>query len=514
MVSNLDTKVKESLEEWLDPEAFSFWAVLDSNENIVIDKKFDIVHDNQWIKSLSHEEQSDIMKQLKPETPVKIHELANYTIASFHQEPPLYLITEKKKNNSCLKCLAELLYEKIYLGPRNNEKIEGYDAFSINLDKISKLKKDIRITSMGRAIEKLFEIIDEKYKINHIAIYHKQDNKANFIYKYLAGFPKQKEVKEKLNLKNKLDENRDGHLKQLNEKKLQIFFHKQSIVFILSRNAEEKLPTDQSTLLEKYLQLSFLGILPFLENIVNWQIARELIGSLSMELYDSITSAQFLISKLQKVNENSRGEAAYNAINQLERQIYNLEYRLSAYAKKNFNYPGEFTSLNIKSLIRQALQQHPELEKNYTVNTDLQENLYVYVHESAMLAVLNEIFKNILQHAFKDSPVQEKEKKIVEIIARKTVTEEQEYLHLTIRDYGRGLKNADEINSVFEPGWKGEKQSPNAGMGLSFAYFVVTDVHCGDIKADTPNKPLTGFGKGFSLIIALPLDNKTQARED
>jgi signal transduction histidine kinase len=209
----------------------------------------------------------------------------------------------------------------------------------------------------------------------------------------------------------------------------------------------------------------------------------------------------------------------------LSREINLLEYRFNEYAQYKLPLFKEFADASLNEIIIEAKERLASLLITYHIEQHLTPS-FVRIIKRPVVAALFQILLNITQHAYPDDINTGKEKKI--LIASKHVNE---YVELTITDYGKGLNNNtienetkntmvdkntmehementmedNNINFIFEPGWKENPSSVKAGLGLAFARYIIQDLHEGSINAFINRNNTTGNNEGLSITITLPM---------
>jgi len=74
-------------------------------------------------------------------------------------------------------------------------------------------------------------------------------------------------------------------------------------------------------------------------------------------------------------------------------------------------------------------------------------------------------------------------------------------VRIEIEDNGPGIKNAI-IKRIFEPFFTTKSVGLGTGLGLSVSYFIITQIHKGQILVES------SLGEGTKFVIILPLKYK------
>jgi signal transduction histidine kinase len=90
---------------------------------------------------------------------------------------------------------------------------------------------------------------------------------------------------------------------------------------------------------------------------------------------------------------------------------------------------------------------------------------------------------------------------------RLKVFDEGDWIGLEVEDNGPGMTQ-EVARRLFEPFYTTKPVGIGTGLGLSVAYFIITEQHNGTISVDTAP------GRGARFIIRLPREGKQRARID
>jgi len=141
------------------------------------------------------------------------------------------------------------------------------------------------------------------------------------------------------------------------------------------------------------------------------------------------------------------------------------------------------------------LQKHFDF-KTITINKNYDENLPMVVCEGGKI---QQVFFNILNNGAqamfeKNSSISKNSEFTLRLYKDNLLN----MLCMEIEDNGPGM---DEVNSkrIFEPFFTTKPVGVGTGLGLSVAYFIITENHSGTISVESES------GKGTTFIIKLPL---------
>lgn len=164
-----------------------------------------------------------------------------------------------------------------------------------------------------------------------------------------------------------------------------------------------------------------------------------------------------------------------------------------------------FVSIRVNNLIDTVLRlaNHDfDLRNSYDFrHIDIQrETLGVsdelYCDELAIEQVLLNLLRNAAQAMARDSTMQEKPR----ITLR--VADEETWLRIEVEDNGPGMEE-EVVRRVFEPFFTTKPVGVGTGLGLSVAYFIITEQHHGKLAVQSaPNR-------GARFVIRLPRRGKT-----
>ncbi|MEH2159452.1 MAG: ATP-binding protein [Nostoc sp.] len=115
---------------------------------------------------------------------------------------------------------------------------------------------------------------------------------------------------------------------------------------------------------------------------------------------------------------------------------------------------------------------------------------------------LNQVFMNIFSNAIDALYEQEGEsltgRKYIYSITIHTKIENEEYVIISIKDNGAGIK--DEVKTrLYDPFFTTKPVGKGTGLGLSISYQIIVDKHKGKIKC------ISAPGKGTEFVIKIPI---------
>lgn len=187
-------------------------------------------------------------------------------------------------------------------------------------------------------------------------------------------------------------------------------------------------------------------------------------------------------------------------INESGQRVAEIVNNMLSFARKSENI---FSTHDMSHLIDKTLalaETDYDLKKNFdfkqiSIIREYGENLQPVPCESAkMQQVFLNLFRNSAQ-AMQDANIKDPR-----IIIRLYIEKNENKLTIEIEDNGPGIK--DEIkNKIFEPFFTTKPVGVGTGLGLSVSYFIITEIHSGELFVESSENTGTLF------IIKLPIKN-------
>lgn len=224
---------------------------------------------------------------------------------------------------------------------------------------------------------------------------------------------------------------------------------------------------------------------------------------LNTPLGTALTIGSYLNSEfetcLEKINKKSMPQEVLNEQNRVFKESFEL---LLSNLKKssviisnlkavtievNTSSQSEF-HLNeiVKTALYEVKKIYPLFQVEYSINIDKEITLISY--PQVVFQVLEYVIKNIYEHAFPNQIGD------IEFSAR---IDEQDLVEIIISDDGVGFEEDLRVNA-FEPFVSGNMGKDGYGLGLYFAYLLVTNILGGTISLKSLHR------SGTNIIIKLP----------
>jgi len=222
----------------------------------------------------------------------------------------------------------------------------------------------------------------------------------------------------------------------------------------------------------------------------------EFIMQLGHDLRTPLTPIIGLLPELIGEEREEETRQALAIIEQNVRYIHDMANKSLKLARMNsFSINPEIEPVHVEKAITQILTAHEQDIRMAGITTDVSipDNLVI----AADKILFHELIENIISNGIKY--IQRRDG-IIQITAEQGA----EFIHITIRDNGIGLR-AEETEKVFEEFYKSDlsrHDKSSTGLGLAICRKIVHN-HGGSIRAESP-----GPGKGTSFIITLPIWNE------
>jgi signal transduction histidine kinase len=186
-----------------------------------------------------------------------------------------------------------------------------------------------------------------------------------------------------------------------------------------------------------------------------------------------------------------------NAINESGRRVTAIVDNMLSFARKS---DAQVSSHDLSDLMDKTLElarTDYDLKKQYDfkqikIHKEYEENLPLVPCEGAKI---QQVLLNILRNGAQ--AMHAAETKNPQFIVRTQFKKEKELLIIEIEDNGPGM-DEETCKRVFEPFYTTKPVGVGTGLGLSVAYFIITENHRGELAVES--RP----GSGAKFIIRLP----------
>lgn len=226
----------------------------------------------------------------------------------------------------------------------------------------------------------------------------------------------------------------------------------------------------------------------------SFEMQRRFIANASHELSTPLTaiSSQLEISLSRERDAESYRSVMFSIFQDVQ-HLCKLTQALLEFAKASGNPGGlEITLIRMDEIILRLPAEATAIHPDYTVRIDFEnlpeeeEYLLVFGNEPLLFTAI----KNIVLNACKYSP--QHNANVV------LATEAQQYIIITIKDEGPGIK-AEELGQIFQPFYRagGAQPATGFGLGLSLADRIIK-LHKGTIAVASKE------GRGTTFTIRLP----------
>jgi len=194
-------------------------------------------------------------------------------------------------------------------------------------------------------------------------------------------------------------------------------------------------------------------------------------------------------------------------INNSGRRMAEIVNNMLSFARKQDSATSSHNPVDLMDSILELASTDYDLKKQYDFKTikiqkQYEDNLPVIPCDKGKIQqVLLNILKNGAQ-AMQENMEKDSTNK-PEFILRLSLESKINMLRIEIEDNGHGMDKAIR-KRIFEPFFTTKPVGIGTGLGLSVAYFIITEHHDGEMKVETAP------GLGAKFIIRLPLEGKTR----
>lgn len=225
------------------------------------------------------------------------------------------------------------------------------------------------------------------------------------------------------------------------------------------------------------------------------EVRNDFLSIASHELNTPITSLKFQLQILKKTLTNTKDaplpiekftKSIETSVKQVDRLINLVQVLLDVSYIQSGKFNFVFEEFNISDMLDEVLERHKDIIANFHCElvVDYPKNLITIWDKTR----IEQVFVNLLNNAVKYAPGK------IEI----SVHEENDLIHIKIKDYGRGIPQ-DKLNSIFD---RFERATSNLNVsGLGLGLYIVKQIiegHQGDIEVNSQ------IDQGTCFAITLP----------
>ena len=142
--------------------------------------------------------------------------------------------------------------------------------------------------------------------------------------------------------------------------------------------------------------------------------------------------------------------------------------------------------MSVKTILRKITNVYSDSQHKIVINCD--DDLIINSHDNVLELIIHQLLKNSLLHAYAEDEVG-----LITINASVS----NNYFLLDVTDSGKGIQ-AKDMPYVFEPFYKGYKDSERLGLGLSIVQNAVKYILDGNLEIESTSEETT-----FSVIVPL-----------
>ena len=218
---------------------------------------------------------------------------------------------------------------------------------------------------------------------------------------------------------------------------------------------------------------------------------------LDKEEKKNIEKAEKIGVSFEKINEYLKNQKVFRLI----RNIKNSSKRAANIVKNilEFGYEKDTGKKNIN--IEEVLDKTVKVSKNdfdFKKNYDIKNIEFVKEYSGISKikcdkSKLQQVFMNLI----KNSAYATAQKKDTESRIILRTSEDKDFVKIELEDNGIGIDN-DTQGRIFEPFFSTKAVGAGSGLGLSISYFIITEVHDGQMNVESEKN------KGTKFIIKLP----------
>ncbi len=147
---------------------------------------------------------------------------------------------------------------------------------------------------------------------------------------------------------------------------------------------------------------------------------------------------------------------------------------------------NQTSPMSVKKILRKITNAYSDSQHKIVIDCD--DDLIINSHDNVLELIIHQLLKNSLLHAYAEDEVG-----LITINASVL----NNYFLLDVTDNGKGI-HAKDMPYVFEPFYKGYKDSERLGLGLSIVQNAVKYILDGNLEIESTSEETT-----FSVIVPL-----------
>jgi hypothetical protein len=427
----------------------------------------------------------------------------DFRISLLNSDPIYFLLSETKS-------VSEEVFEFISRSLWENIKYSRFSSIAIARETILTTIREFSSWQIGsdssleNILRNCIDHLPEIFQVHGIALYTIYSSAGIKEYKRIGSSSPiiAEATKKRIVIQEDQSPNNESFLHTGNQNtssSLRIDFTHPQGCFVIFRNPEAgKINTKEKSLLDTYLRLFLIKLFPILVSTLNRDLARQLIASLATEVLDSVTSSGLFLQKITEYLASNSIDKSRYAISCVYQELRRIETNLREAAQSAVPFDEATTTVDVINLVKEVIDKIGPLFDGYDINVSELASIPVRIYKNAIAAAFREIVKNIILHAY---PAESKSgSKKIRFASRK----ESGSVIIEIADTGNGL-SGEYHEKAFQPGWKLHPESPGAGMGLTYARYVVQEMHGGTLRIE-PNRDSIS---GLRIFCSLPLDSSS-----
>ncbi|NGM62916.1 HAMP domain-containing histidine kinase [Sphingobacterium sp. SGG-5] len=280
----------------------------------------------------------------------------------------------------------------------------------------------------------------------------------------------------------------------LSEFKLQF----ESSDYFISKNINQRFFPVISGLIAIYLILLGFVYMIYRNVMINsklYQLQYDFINNLTHEFKTPVSVIKIAGNNIKSADKLSNDERAMygRILDQEADKLNSLMNKLLSFAQienKSLKFNGEYIDINefCQHIIDASQLKYPDLKLNFMTNAT--QEMF------ADPVLLNSVFQNLVDNAYKYSPI---DRKILDIKVEQT----KKNFVIVFRDQGIGI-DKKEFNSIFKKFYRVKNQfnqQGSIGLGLAFCKEITEFMH-GEIKVESQ------VGKGTIFTLIFPIEVK------
>jgi signal transduction histidine kinase len=236
----------------------------------------------------------------------------------------------------------------------------------------------------------------------------------------------------------------------------------------------KSLTSSHEVMLDAYFNVIIIKLFPSITSI---RIAREFAVELALNLFNSVATTGILLDSLSSQLLSKDDKRAPTTLSNIQKELLVMDGMIAKYAQDLIPFPEENTVVDIKDIVRDAIREN-QLDDYLKIDRARLKSCPLKIYKMSMTSVVREMLRNVFFHAYKKEETIDVKKVII-------FSEENDHKKciFSIVDFGNGINQENMEMDIFAPGWKSDSNSKGAGMGLTYAKYVVEEIHHGSIRA-------------------------------